>query len=300
MKRFSYLLLAHLLLVSCDDGDILVSSFNFDDSSLEICNGAKKNEFVAYKINSDVNEAISYNFISDAFSLSKETPTPITIKLDGETNILVYRKFTDKIDKSYFCNTIPPSGVSVIEELVIKEGNAIISTKIILEDDNDGVPAEDEDLNKDGDFTNDDTDQDGIPNFKDQDDDNDNILTSAELPNDIPDDDSPRDTDGDGIPDYLESDDDDDGIPTRNEDTNQNGNPRDDVNGDNIPDYRQKEATDTNIEMPASLNNTVKTTYQTIITINNIVIDGNNQNFEDDSFSFGTKETTKSIETKKE
>ncbi|MFT7386206.1 MAG: FKBP-type peptidyl-prolyl cis-trans isomerase FkpA, partial [Nonlabens sp.] len=50
-----------------------------------------------------------------------------------------------------------------------------------------------------------------------------------------------RDTDNDGIPDYLDDDDDGDGIPTsqENADPNNNGNPVDalDTDGDGIPDY---------------------------------------------------------------
>jgi hypothetical protein len=46
------------------------------------------------------------------------------------------------------------------------------------------------------------------------------------------------DTDQDGIPDYFDVDDDGDGITTRNEDTNQDGDPtNDDTDGDGIPNY---------------------------------------------------------------
>ena len=44
----------------------------------------------------------------------------------------------------------------------------------------DGVPTVAEDLNGDGNLANDDTDGDGIPNFLDNDDDGDMILTSVE------------------------------------------------------------------------------------------------------------------------
>lgn len=63
--------------------------------------------------------------------------------------------------------------------------------------DGDGILTEDEDLNGDGDPTNDDTDEDGIPNYLDEDDDGDGIPTIDE----------PGDADGNGTPDYLEGDD---------------------------------------------------------------------------------------------
>lgn len=46
--------------------------------------------------------------------------------------------------------------------------------------DNDGIPTSEEDVNGDGDSTNDDTDHDGIPNYLDGDDDGDGILTKDE------------------------------------------------------------------------------------------------------------------------
>jgi len=71
--------------------------------------------------------------------------------------------------------------------------------------DRDGVATKDEDLDNDGDIYNDDTDEDGTPNFADSDDDGDGILTKDEDANDDGDL-TNDDTDADGIPDYLDAD----------------------------------------------------------------------------------------------
>ena len=69
--------------------------------------------------------------------------------------------------------------------------------------DGDGVFDEFEDLNQDNDYTNDDTDQDGIPNYNDTDDDGDGVLTADEdINNDG--DFTNDDTDGDGVANYLD------------------------------------------------------------------------------------------------
>ncbi|WP_197505836.1 tandem-95 repeat protein [Urechidicola croceus] len=105
------------------------------------------------------------------------------------------------------------------------------------DDDGDGIDTADEDIDNDGDPTNDDTDGDGIPDYLDSDDDGDGIDTADE---DINNDGDPAndDTDGDGIPDYLDSDDDGDGIDTADEDIDNDGDPtNDDTDGDGIPDY---------------------------------------------------------------
>lgn len=60
-----------------------------------------------------------------------------------------------------------------------------------------------EDLDGDG-YFDDDTDSDGVPNYRDVDDDNDGILTRDEY--DTNNDGTPDDSDGDGTPDYLDKD----------------------------------------------------------------------------------------------
>lgn len=109
--------------------------------------------------------------------------------------------------------------------------------------DNDGILSIYEDIDNDGDYLNDDTDDDNNANFIDSDDDGDLLLTRYENP-DPNEDGNPNDaidTDGDSTPDYLDDDDDNDGILTiyENADPNRDGNPDDaeDEDGDNIPDY---------------------------------------------------------------
>lgn len=88
-----------------------------------------------------------------------------------------------------------------------------------------------------------DFDGDGLPDYRDVDDDGDGVHTRFEAPdpngNGRPDD--ARDTDGDGVPDYLDTDDDGDGLATIDEmaDPNGDGNPDDavDTNGNGVPDY---------------------------------------------------------------
>lgn len=107
--------------------------------------------------------------------------------------------------------------------------------------DYDGDTAETaiEDVNTDTNLANDDTDNDGIPDFIDNDDDGDLILTNEEYvfgrnTNAL------LDTDADGIPNYLDNDDDGDNVLTINEDYNGNNDPSDDDTDNNgTPDYLQ-------------------------------------------------------------
>ncbi len=113
------------------------------------------------------------------------------------------------------------------------------------DDDGDGISTIDEDLNGDGDPSNDDSDGDGVPDYLepnngdtdldgtydylDPDDDGDGAPTADE---------GTGDADNDGLPNYLDPDDDDDGIPSADEDVNGDGNPaNDDSDGDGTPNY---------------------------------------------------------------
>ncbi|WP_299254613.1 hypothetical protein [uncultured Aquimarina sp.] len=330
MKKLLYIFI-FFGLTSCNDGDIIVTSFEFEDVDLQLCQGAKPNEFVFFKINTSVNEAISYNFIDATYSVTTITENPIIIDLETPDNGLIYRKFNNTITADYYCNNIPDSSIIVTEELLSISGQATIINEIVSEDDNDGVesileaPSEidpEDDPDGDGvpnylddamadstignaDQTADnlgiedgyDTDGDQIPDFRDQDDDNDNVLTSVELPNSDPNDDSFLDTDEDGIPNYRDDDDDGDGILTKDEDINGNGNPRDDdTDGDGIANFLD---TDDAISVTAEsiLSNTVITTFRTTLTVSDLILNEVNDQFTNDDFSFGFRDETVSITT---
>jgi hypothetical protein len=94
----------------------------------------------------------------------------------------------------------PPFGVNQYANLIFKFE---LYTKEANDHDEDLVPSYLEDLDGDDDVFNDDTDNDGLPNFFDADDDGDGVLTRYE---DIDNDGDPTndDTDNDGIPNYLD------------------------------------------------------------------------------------------------
>jgi parallel beta-helix repeat protein len=116
------------------------------------------------------------------------------------------------------------------------DGNGIPNYRD-TDDDGDTIPTKDEDVNGDSNVANDDTDGDGKPNYLDSDDDGDTLATKLEDRNgdgNLTND----DTDSDGKPNYLDSDDDGDTVPTKSEDRNGDGNvTNDDTDGDGTPNY---------------------------------------------------------------
>ena len=220
MRLLFWVLFLGFFLHSCDDGDIVVNNFDFEDSTLERCDNF---DFVFFLINSDSNESLAAQFSTTENILTEQGQVEVTISSDDQ---VIYRRFNGAVTNDYFCDPIPPTSPSVVEELISTTGVITITT-VGTEADGDGIPSDIEDPT--GTL---DTDDDGLLNIIDDDDDGDNVPTILEgvIFNDdgTIDIELSRDTDGDGILDYLDEDDDGDGVLTRNEDANGNLNPTDD------------------------------------------------------------------------
>jgi hypothetical protein len=207
--------LCFITLLSCNDGDIIVTSFDFNDASLQACSGT--GGYLFFKINEGNTESLSLRLAitEDLF----KTNNSLVRVLDGNSNFANYRVYDGAVDSDYFCNEVPPTLPLVSIEYIANSGTATLTT-IAVFDDADGLPlidSADEEMEGTGDF-----DKDLIPNYYDFDDDGDNVPTAAELDIENEDGDNdpltnPLDTDGDGMPDYLDEDDDGDGILTRYE-----------------------------------------------------------------------------------
>ncbi|MFT6125961.1 MAG: hypothetical protein ACJAVA_000419 [Flavobacteriaceae bacterium] len=235
MKKLFLLLTISIFLSSCNDGDVIVTTFDFDDESLNNCGEA--GGYVLFKINTTTNESISLSLDTNnnIFDATEEQ----MFELNGEGNIVNYRKYSGALSSDYFCNNVPPTSPSVTSEFIAASGDAILNPTITLDDEDGLEESSESDLDSDGD---------GLLDYYDNDDDGDNVLTSTELGanflNGITN--EPQDSDKDGIYDYLDTDDDNDTILTRNEDLDGNLEPSNDTT-DGIPNYLNSAVTTENI-----------------------------------------------------
>ena len=277
-----------LLLTTCDDGDIFEVTFDFEDTFSQC------GTLVFYKTNESTSESLSINFasltVAEILEVGEDNLYENTLPL-GTSNVFNYRSYTNlPADNLLFCNDIPPSNLGINKDEVSISGEVYIRT-VLVEDDNDGIPSEQEDLNGNGNYDDDDSDNDGIPNYLDADDDGDNVLTKTELDtlNLDGDDDpltNPKDTDSDGTPDYLDTDDDGDGVLTRDEEnTNANLNPTDDVSDPDsgVADYLNDQVS-TTVPATAFRVHTIRMTY----TIRAIVSDISLPSITQQTLDFGT------------
>jgi len=223
-------ILSMLLTVGCDDGDIIVNTFDFDGTDLQNCGNA--DAYLFYKINVNGNESLSLKLAQGEDIFFQEDTLNVT--LNSSSNVVNYRIFNGEVTNAYFCDNVPPTEPSVNIEYIANNGTAtlIVST---TRDDNDGLSTELEGMVND-------TDGDGLLDYFDFDDDGDNVPTLQELDTANEDGDNnpltnPKDTDGDGIADHLDPDDDGDGVLTRYESSG-DLDPTNDITDTTVgPDY---------------------------------------------------------------
>tara|TARA_B100000795_G_scaffold183596_1_gene139225 strand:+ start:3541 stop:4422 length:882 start_codon:yes stop_codon:yes gene_type:complete len=283
MKKFILLIFTLLLVLSCNDGDLIVTNFDFEAAQLQQC--GETGTLVFFKINPQVNESISL-FIPTIEELFLETGTQ-SFTLSSTGSIVNYRSFNDAVTANYFCNPIPPTSPQVAIEYIGTSGVARLISET-TRDDSDSVVFVDSELLTDEGFG--DFDDDGIPNYYDFDDDGDNVLTSIEIGEDPQ---NPKDTDLDGMPDYLDTDDDNDGVLTINEDINQNLNPADDISeAGAVANYLDATKTDT-VNIEAYRAHTYNRTSDGTIIIDNLVLVSAQEEIILETFNLGSIEAVR-------
>ncbi|CAD0009436.1 hypothetical protein [Flavobacterium salmonis] len=122
MKKYASLLLFALLLNGCDDGDLTVEQFDFDDiTDIEHCSD---NYELLYKLKSQ--ESLLLQIPEDQL---KNTKGEQTLSLSTTGNYkLVYRRYDGTVTKSSICDAIRPATPNVTNEWFATGGTVIINT----------------------------------------------------------------------------------------------------------------------------------------------------------------------------
>ncbi|AWA30501.1 hypothetical protein HYN48_10595 [Flavobacterium magnum] len=128
MKKFLVLLCCSILLNGCNDGDIKVESFDFENAQTRTC-GEDTNDFFLYKF--DGNEALIVQIPQTRF-VNKETPAGTPIVIDITANVkVIYRVYDAPVTASTLCSNIPPSMPTVIDEWNAEGGTIEITTRAV-------------------------------------------------------------------------------------------------------------------------------------------------------------------------
>lgn len=119
MKKLFGILVCFLLLTGCDDGDLVLESFDFDTVAIQKC----PNKNLLFKINGD--ELLLMD-IPASFFPPEVTPAdqPRIVTISG-TNQVLYRKYSGTASNNTICSEIPPANPTVNAQWTAANGGTI-------------------------------------------------------------------------------------------------------------------------------------------------------------------------------
>jgi len=129
MKRLLAILFLSLSLYSCNDGEIIVNTFNFDDVPLKTCGDV--GNYVFYKENTRVYESLSLR-LGTMDSIYNTQGTKI-YELSDNTNFVNYRSYDGPLGNNYFCSSIPPTAPTVEVNYLAVSGRAEVIVTFEIE-----------------------------------------------------------------------------------------------------------------------------------------------------------------------
>jgi hypothetical protein len=123
MKKL-YFLLVGLSILSCSDGDLQIEAIDFDNSNAQNCGTLTTSTQLLFKINGD--ETLILELGTNL--LRNEVSTEVIASSIPGNSQLTYRLLDGTITSSYFCDSVPPSTPTVIEEIEATDGRVLITT----------------------------------------------------------------------------------------------------------------------------------------------------------------------------
>jgi len=120
-----FLIFILCLFNSCDDGDLVIETIDFDDTSLAYCESTTTvNSTLFFKIKTT--EALVLELQSGILKNEVSTDTIIST-IPGQSQV-IYRTFSENVSNNYFCDAVPPITPTVSEEFDAESGEVLITT----------------------------------------------------------------------------------------------------------------------------------------------------------------------------
>ena len=129
MKKNLSLLTLYLFAIACDDGDLAIETIDFDSiTSVQSCNTISPTlENVLFKINTT--EALILELPALAIENKESDSIEFSVTATGTTKI-TYRILSDNVTTAYFCENIPLTEPTVINEIIAEGGTVLITTTL--------------------------------------------------------------------------------------------------------------------------------------------------------------------------
>ena len=117
-------ILATAFLWSCSNNDLQIEIIDFDDASVQNCGTASIETEVFFKLNEA--EALILE-LESGLLVNEASEEEIEGSIPGGSQ-LTYRIFDGSVNTGYFCDAIPPSSPTVLEDIIAESGNVLITT----------------------------------------------------------------------------------------------------------------------------------------------------------------------------
>jgi len=136
MKKI-ILLLTILLALSCDDGNLDIASFEFEEE----INYCGESEITLYRLSTNGHkEALILTLTDNEIREDEEAVAPIQVTENGKYTV-TDRVFESEVTSSYFCTVIPPVEPKVLKNWVGVGGTILIQNEPVYETGNANVIA---------------------------------------------------------------------------------------------------------------------------------------------------------------
>lgn len=107
---------------SCNDGDLDISSFEFQDE-VNICGVT---QYTLYRLSTDEQrEALIVTLTDQQVRKDEDIVAPVNVTENGNYTV-TYRLFKDKVTDDYFCAAVPP-----VEPTVVKDWRGVSGTIVV-------------------------------------------------------------------------------------------------------------------------------------------------------------------------
>ncbi|MGB5665525.1 MAG: hypothetical protein WBM53_01665 [Maribacter sp.] len=119
------------LIISCNDGDLTIETIDFDSiTTIQTCESTVTTSSTVYfKINDT--EALILELQSGVLKNEASAAT-ISSVIPSQSKI-TYRAFSDNVSSNYFCDAIPTTTPSVVEEIEATDGEVLVTTTMVTD-----------------------------------------------------------------------------------------------------------------------------------------------------------------------
>ena len=122
-----FVLCVMTVLVSCNDGDLQIETIDFDSVGISTCESTvTTSSTIFFKISNK--EALILEIQSGVFK--NEVSDGVITSVVPSQSKLTYRVFSDNVSSNYFCDAIPTTTPSVLEEIEAEDGEVLITTTL--------------------------------------------------------------------------------------------------------------------------------------------------------------------------